>query len=319
MARRSPEGAEAPVATDDTATATDGTTDAATPATDAAGTTEGTAAPAAEAKPEKVPVDLTAFNAAVETAVAERDTSTGEVPTAAIEPVQAAYRDLDGIAAKNAGKKALTEKMRDAMNAMDIQLARAYMVLSDNLSSGGGGGAKTERAPADPVEAYVQKVVALTLAQELVEVPEGHTAEELSERVAKLHAEATAQVEGYRTFLADANEDKKEPDGMLPVVRQAFKAASGKALGRGVARTSAPYTGERRDIGKHILNAFADVEPGTFLTVAEIRAKRSDEYGDNPPSAGAISARLFPKSGKFTLEGIQPGQNEKSNKGATKL
>ena len=80
------------------------------------------------------------------------------------------------------------------------------------------------------------------------------------------------------------------------------------------------YTGERRDIGQHIVEAFADVESGTFLTVAEIRKHDSSQYtSENPASAGAISARLFPKSGKCTVEGIEPGTNEKGNRGARKL
>ena len=84
---------------------------------------------------------------------------------------------------------------------------------------------------------------------------------------------------------------------------------------------STPFTGERRDIGVHISAAFANKEAGDFLTVSQIRAARSDEYGDNSPSAGAISARLFPKSGKFTVDGIKPSTSTdgKANKGAIKL
>ena len=72
----------------------------------------------------------------------------------------------------------------------------------------------------------------------------------------------------------------------------------------------------RRDIGAHIVSAFAGLPEGAFLTVREIRAHRSDEYGDEFPSAGAISARLFPSSGRCTVPGVEPGENERGVRGA---
>src|SRR5690242_4800053 len=53
------------------------------------------------AKSEEVVIDLTGFKAAVEAAVAGRDTSTGEVPEALVKPVQAEYRNLGGLKPKN--------------------------------------------------------------------------------------------------------------------------------------------------------------------------------------------------------------------------
>jgi len=51
---------------------------------------------------------------------------------------------------------------------------------------------------------------------------------------------------------------------------------------------------------------FADLPVGSFLTVTEISKADSDEYGDDHPTTGAVSARLFPKSGKPQLpEGIE--------------
>ena len=75
-------------------------------------------------------------------------------------------------------------------------------------------------------------------------------------------------------------------------------------------------TSARRDIGAHIASAFAELPDGTFLTVREIRRHRSDEYGDEFPSAGAISARLFPSSGRCTVPGVEPGENERGVRGA---
>ena len=74
----------------------------------------------------------------------------------------------------------------------------------------------------------------------------------------------------------------------------------------------------RRDIGRHILSAFTSLPPGSFLTVNEIRHHRSDEYGDEFPSAGAIAARLFPSTGRCTVPGVEPGTSERGVRGARK-
>ena len=107
---------------------------------------------------------------------------------------------------------------------------------------------------------------------------------------------------------------------MSNFVKAAVKASQGKAARVTSARSGTPYTGERRDIGKHIQEAFEGRESGTFLTVAEIRKFDSLQYtSESPASAGAISSRLFPQSGgKCSIEGIIPGTNEAGNRGASK-
>ncbi|PRY39335.1 uncharacterized protein DUF1524 [Geodermatophilus tzadiensis] len=67
-------------------------------------------------------------------------------------------------------------------------------------------------------------------------------------------------------------------------------------------------SGRRRDIAAHIAHAFADLPVGSFLTVSQIRNTPSPEYEGTAPSAGAISARLFPASGPMTLVGVVPDQ-----------
>ncbi|RKN47716.1 DUF262 domain-containing protein [Micromonospora endolithica] len=76
---------------------------------------------------------------------------------------------------------------------------------------------------------------------------------------------------------------------------------------------------QRRDIAAHITSAFAALASGAFLTVQEIRNHRSDEYGAEFPSAGAISARLFPVTGRCSVPGVEPGMNERGVRGARKL
>jgi len=62
----------------------------------------------------------------------------------------------------------------------------------------------------------------------------------------------------------------------------------------------------RRDIGKHVEYVYADLPARQFLTVSEIARRPSPEYSGKPPSAGAISARLFPSTGRTTLQGVVP-------------
>jgi hypothetical protein len=285
-----------------------------------------TEAPAEGTKTEKAPVDLTAFQAAVDAAVAEHDTSTGTVPEGLVAAVQGEYRSLDGLAAKNAAKKVVNDSMREAMNEMNIVLARAYMSISDQLTAGSGTREKAEKVPVDPTEAFVQRLGALQLAAELVAAsrPEG-VSEDYVTQLNQLLADSREGASGYlawtqREPVAEGEEDTPEPEASS-FVKAAVKLSQGKAARVSAGRSGgSTYTGERRDIGQHISEAFADVESGTFLTVAEIRKHNSSQYtSDNPPSAGAISARLFPKSGKCTVEGIEPDTNEKGNRGARKL
>jgi hypothetical protein len=289
-----------------------------------------TAEPSAEAAPA-VEVDLTGFTAALTAAVEGRDTSTGDIPADLTEKVVAEYRALDGLKAKNAAKKAANDGIREAMNQMDIAQAKAYMTLADKLTAGSTGGGSAPKAPADPTEAFSNLVAGLQLALSLAtsNVPEG-VGENWSDKVTEL---VTASQDPSISYLAWVNrepvaegvEDAPEPE-VSDVVKSAVKLALGKsARVGGAARrssgggTSTPYTGERRDIGKHISEAFAAVESGTFLTVAEIRKFDSSQYtSESPASAGAISSRLFPQTGACTVEGIVPGTNDKGNRGATK-
>ena len=284
------------------AESTDSTTDT--------GTTSAKSAKASE-------IDLTPFSTAVDAAVAQRDESTGELAEAQIAPVVAEYRKIEGIAGKNKAKNFLTDKMRDAMNEMDISLARSYMVLQDNLSAGSV--PKAERTPADPTEAHVQRVVGLDLARALLVTPEG-VSDDANARAEKLYAEVYPQAESYLAWSSNEDEATRGDEPEVPTfVKNAVKLALGKAAKGGGSRAGGGSpSGERHDLGEHIRQAFEAQPSGTFLTVAEIRNFKSTEYGDNPPSAGAISARLFPQSGKCSLDFVTPGQNDKGNRGATK-
>lgn len=272
-------------------------------------------APVAEAT-EAPAVDLAPFQSAVTEALAEGDTSTGELPEASIAKVNEAYRAVEGNAGKAAARKFLEDSMLEAVGKLDAVKARGYSDLRANLSTAGGK-SSAGRTPADPTAAFVQRVASLRLALHIVEAdrPEGVEDSKIEEAVAG----ASELVEAQRAYLADESEDKGDGPELTPLVRAAFKAASGKATGG--SRSGGNSGGVRRDIGKHIASAFAEVEVGTFLTIAEIAKHKSAEYeGTDGPSQGAISARLFPTT---TVEGVEPVEkgavDGKNPKGARKV
>lgn len=289
--------------------------------------TAGAEAPVESTSTPTTEVDLTAFEAAVAEAQANKDDATGVPATVFIERVRVAYRDLPGVKAKNAAKKALNEKLSEAMAAMEPVTARAYFLLGESLAGAAAAAPRAERQPVDPTEAFVQRVAGLGLAYSLTteSVPEGVN-EDWNEKVSELVNSSIEGARGYVAWLTSDDEDKGDEPEVSAVVKAAVKLSQGKSakVGGKTPGTSAstPYTGDRRDIAKHIQEAFADKNDGDFLSVAEIRKFRSEEYGDSQPSAGAISARLFPKDDKpCTVEGVRPGQSEdgKGNKGAYKV
>lgn len=284
-------------------------------------TPEATPEPASEATPEKAPkaeetpADLGPFKTVAEAAVLEMDESTGELPTAVVASVNEAYRAIDGVKGKNQARAWVETEMVAAIIAKNIQLARAYVVLKDNLSAGSSSAAP--KAPADPTSAFVQKVSALQIALSLTSenVPEGVT-EDWAEKADTLVAELGPQVTAFVEWNNSDDEDAEQPE-VHPVVRQAFKLSQGKTPG-GSGRVSG---GPRRDIEKHLQQVFSPLSVGDFLTVSEIAKAKSEEYGDDAPSAGAVSARLFPK-GKdaYDAGGIKATSSEEGKaRGATKV
>ena len=271
-----------------------------------------------ETTPEAVEINLDAFKAAVEAVLPEADSTTGVLPASAVSTVNEQYRALDGQKPKNAARTFLEEQMLEAVGALNAVLARSYADLKAGMVAGPS--SAKEKAPADPTAAFVQRVATLKLALQIVEGsrPEG---EGIDEKVDALVTESGEQVTAYSAYLADESEDKGDAPETSPVVRAAFKAAQGKGTGGG--GTKGTFTGTRGDIGKHIQSAFADLESGAVLTFAEIAKHQSAEYPTAPPSQGAISARVFPKSGKCTVEGIVPVEkgevDGKNPKGARKV
>lgn len=283
---------------------------------------------AAEAEAHQVTVDT--FADLADAAVSAADTSTGTVDSAHLEAAVAAYREVTGgIKFKNLAKAHITDSMKDALNSGDMSRypeARAYNEIHEAMMAATKSGASTPREPkvtVSPAKVYADKVSALRIALTLVEDDAPSDAEGWESEVvdSDTESETIAAIQAHNTWaLADEDERGDEPT-LTPLARAAAKIAAGKSPSK-VRTTSGgstvTYEGPRRSVEAHILNAFSTVPSGTFLTVAEIRAVKSDEYGDDAPSAGAVSARLFPKSGKVSIDGVIPGENDKGVNGATK-
>jgi hypothetical protein len=294
------------------------TTDEVTPDETPETPQESTETPAAEA-PAEEEVDLTAFTEAVNAAVSEADTSTGDVPKASIDAVNKVYREVPSLKGKNAARASLDAAMKAAISEeKNIMKAKAFVMIKDGLSAGSGG-SSTPRTPADPTQAFVQKVVALQLATEEVlgNVPEG-VSEDWTEKADELRESLAADLSAYRDYVNSTDEDAEAPE-VSPVVRQVFKLVQGRSTGGG--GTSNRVAGApRRDIEKHLAQVFADLDAGAFLTVNEIAKAASTEYGDDRPSAGAVSARLFPKGkAPYVNIGIKAVAEVGKSRGAVKL
>lgn len=327
MARRnSTKSTDIPQSTnevEETTVSTEENTDTVAEATTEAPATE---APVTDEKAEVV-FDLTAFQAAADSAVENADDATGEVAPLFLDPVLKEYRLLEGIKAKNAAKKLLTDAMKDQMNQITepgaIQKARSYLQLSEGMSAGSAApkGPKAPKAPVDPAVAFIAAEATLRLALVLHPVPEGVEQLDADEKAQELVDGSLEQAQAYLAWVQSDAEDKGEAPEASAVVLNAVKLALGKSAKAGSVKSgggSSPYTGTRRDIAKHIQQAFEGAEAGEFKTVSEIRNTKSDEYGDDAPSAGAISIRLFPKGGgDCTVEGVNPTE-QNGKKGAVK-
>lgn len=272
---------------------------------------EGTDTPQTEA-PAEAPIDLGPFQTVVAAVVETRDSTTGELNADEQAKTKAAYNELDGVKPKNAAKKWVEGQMMEAVNKLDGQLARAFAMVTESLVADGkkSGGTST---PADPTAAYVAKRASLLLATSITVAGAPQVEGRDLDAEAQAQADSLAeQVTAYRTWLdAEVPEGTEKPDApeVSPVVRAAFKLATGKASGGG--RTSGG-SGPRADIAKHVAEAFAEHPVGHVLKVSEIANFKSSEYPNGNASQGAISARLFPPSGNCTLVGIEPVEKDAS-------
>lgn len=278
---------------------------------------------AAEAKSAET---LANFKTVVDQVAAGADEN-GHLTPDQLSPAVQAYRAIEGgLKARNQGKDHVAASMKAALMSGPDGFAKAlsWNLIQDAIlaapAKASGKGDKEPAAPVDPAKAYAERVATFRtafalVAGEAVEGYEQHLPDET-----KLAEEAKR----YLDWATSTAEDKGDAPEVSAIAVAAAKLSLGKAAkvrkAKGEGGAAAPvYTGPRRNVAAHIENAFADVPSGTFLKISEIRAVKSDEYGDDAPSAGAVSARLFPASGNCTVAGVTPGQDAEGNRGATKV
>lgn len=175
-----------------------------------------------------------------------------------------------------------------------------------------------------PVDGFLAKLATIRVANKLIadDQPEGLPTD-WQEQLNKMVQVGINEAELLEKWQETPEDERQGEEPKLSAyTSQAVKLSSGKGPrkpGRPVGAVST-YTGVRRDIGKHIEHAFSDKPSGTWLSINEIRSIQSPEYGEASPSGGAISARLFPKSGKSaTVEGVEAALDASGRKGARKL
>lgn len=272
----------------------------------------------------KIEATVDAFKAKAIEAAGQADDE-GHLNPDQLSPVVESYRAVEG---GNKGKKLakdfVTEQMKEALTSgpTGFVAAMAWNSIQDAIQtaptkSGGSGGGTRTATPVSQTQLYADKIASLRLALELAEanVPEG-VDENWEDKVTGDLDKAQALLDFHSTEQA---EDAPEPEAS-PVERAAVKLASGRGPRKAGRPSGAPYQGTRRDVAAHITNAFANHPSGTFLSIAQIKATPSEEYGSDSPSAGAISARLFPKAGpdKMSVPGVVAAQEDGKN-GARKI
>lgn len=295
-----------------TSTNTDATTDAAQTEGESE-VTETTETTEATETATKVAPDISAFQAVAAAAMESGDFS----------GVTAAYVDLDR-AAKGAATRYVNAEMKAALvERKDPSEAILWSQVSSGLETPKAAKEKKPRepkAPANTTEGTVEKLAALWLGYVTLQanLPEGTDAEGIDDKVNALVSASQADVDQLLAYRADESEEKGDAPEVSDIATKAVKLAfSGAGRKSGSSGTGSTYDGPRRSIGKHIAEAFADQPSGTFLPVSAIHNFVSTEYGDDKPSAGAISSAL--KSGKSLPEGITAGVGgEKNQAGAIK-
>lgn len=288
---------------------------------------EATEAEAAEApKPERREYDFTGLNTVLDEVLEERDEATGDLPTAAIEKIVVAFRELPTTRGeewvrvpRNQGTALLEERMRNALDQSDIVLARAIVKVTDAVSVKATPAAKAKAV--DPTEAFVERAAALRLALGLLKPGEG-VAEDWAEKAKAAVEAASESAHALLDWSLSTAEDKGEAPKAGPVATIAVQYVLGKTKGRkasagGSKEAKAPFTGVRRSIKNHIQEVFADLPVGAFLTVAEIASTTTPEYGADSPSGGAVSSHL--KSAKFSIPGVEAASDAAGRLGARKV
>lgn len=219
------------------------------------------------------------------TAQVTTDQATPEVPTDTdATQAEATPRDYQAeyAVADKSGKAAIRTTLRHAMeqaiNDLDLPAAQAAKRTLDSLSS-----VTTKQAVApDYVTLAAERLVTLRHAIEALTSGQAVFPEGVEVDMTEVFTLADEQFN-----LGDASD--------------LFRADAINELCTVKVRTSVT----RRDLGAHVAAVAAMHPSGTFLTIAQVASTRTEVYGDERPSDGAISARLFAEGG-CTIPGVVP-------------
>lgn len=196
-------------------------------------------------------------------------------------PTVSEYRAAD-VAGKAAFRTIVTKAMMQAIEDLDLDTAKATKSLLEEFVTK----TSTPKAEVDWSQVAADRVATLRMAAALIE-------------------SGMVDPSGFPEDWASSNEDGDRIE--LP------NGTPDEELARKLASAKVTKSSDRADVGAGIEAAFADVPSGTFLTVQQITNKAG------LPSAGAVAARLFPKSGVCTVPGVTPTEaSATSPKGATK-
>jgi hypothetical protein len=166
-----------------------------------------------------------------------------------------AYRSSD-VAGKAAIRKVVTDVQMAAIDRLDPVVAKAAKDLLVTLKAG-----SSEKSDIDPKVAFAAYVGSVRKFTESV-----MSGSFVPSAFADIDPEVRMQV------IGDATSDSSDGDLIAR-----FESVR-------------PKSTVRRSVGAHIESVFADATPGTFRTFTEIANVRSEVYGDDRPSAGAVAA-----------------------------
>jgi hypothetical protein len=305
---------EAQPSEQDTVASTDNTEAAQADGQAAEGTDTKTDVVEPDEKAAEQPLDLEPFKTAVQAAVAQRDASTGTVPVEAFEGPNKAYRDLPGAKGKSAGRKYLAEEMTDLLNGAindpsKIFQAKAFMQVQNALVAAGPKAERKPKEPVDPTEEFVSQYGALLLAVDFHEQRKpAEVKDDWADRVTNLRQTLGDPLKTYATWVESTEEDKGDEPEVSAVVKRAYRLTVGRVTAKPGRKPSADGTSTRtprdpdaprRSIEAHIRSALSGKPVGYKALISELVKHKSTEYGDDQPSAGAISAWLkSPKARK---------------------
>lgn len=249
---------------------------------------EGTEEVVEDENPNEV-VDLSGLWDAVTATTLTADEEDND--TTDYKPVVDAYTALT-----RKGKAAATREFKDRMTTAlddgDFDLARKYHLTERATKENKAKSDRAPRTPADPTADFVNALASFQIAYSIRKnsIPD-NIAEDWEIQLAD---QVNGSGESVAALLA-YNDADPETRGEAPEVSEAVAKAV-RLAGSNPRRTY----GTRHNVGKHIDQVMTAYNAGEWLSIADLSAATSEEYGEDSASIAAITAKL--KSGNYVSE-----------------